>query len=157
MNPPRRPRAMPNRRTSRWPLEHRVTNYRVIVAVLWTLIILTLCWLPSNVVQEVEKDSSWFQIPNFDKLVHWGIFLLFSILWLRVGTTPWRFLWVALGGLVLAVVSELVQLLPIIGRDATIGDGVTDCIGLLLGLALAPVLEPLLRRWSPESYASSSS
>jgi hypothetical protein len=127
------------------PLEHRVTIYRVTAAVLWTLIILTLCWLPQYVVQEVEKDSSWFQVPNLDKLVHWGIFFLFAILWLRVGTTPWRFLWVALGGVVLAVVSELVQSLPIIRRDASIGDGVTDCIGLLLGLALAPVLEPLLR------------
>jgi len=127
------------------PREHRVTISRVMAAVLWTLIILTLCWLPKTVVQEVEKDSSWFQIPNFDKLVHWGIFLLFAVLWLRVGATPWRFLWVALGGLVLAIVSEVVQTIPIIGRDATIGDGVTDCIGLVLGLALAPVLEPPLR------------
>ena len=130
-----------------------MTIYRVTAAVLWTLIILTLCWLPKYVVQEVEKDSSWFQIPNFDKLVHWEIFLLFAILWLRVGKTPRRFLWVALAGLVLTVVSELVQSLPIIGRDATIGDGVTDCIGLLLGLALAPVLSLGCAGWSPESYA----
>ena len=60
-------------------------------------------------MQEVEKDSTWFKIPNLDKVVHWGIFVLFAILWLRVGSSPRRFLWVTLGGLALAVVSELVQ------------------------------------------------
>jgi len=138
-------------------IEHRVTTYRGMIAVLWTLVILTLCWLPSSVLQEVEKDSSWFQIPNLDKLVHWGIFLLFSLLWLRVGSSRWRFLWVALAGLVLAVVTEVVQLLPIIGRDGNIGDAVTDCIGVLIGLALAPALEPLLHRMESRILQKSSS
>ena len=139
------------------PLEHRLKIYRVMAAVLWTLIILTLCWLPRSVVQEVEKDSSWFEIPNFDKLVHWGIFMLFSILWLRVGSTSWRFLWVGVGGLALAIVTEVVQLIPSIGRDASIGDGVTDCIGVLLGIALARVLEPMLRRVESRILPKSSS
>jgi hypothetical protein len=139
------------------PLEHRMTTYRAIIAVLWTLVILTLCWLPLNVVKEVEKDSSWFQIPNLDKVVHWGIFLLFTLLWLRVVSTRWRFLWVALAGLALAVVTEVVQMLPIIGRDGSIGDGVTDFIGVLLGLALAPALEPMIRRVESWIFRRSSS
>ena len=118
----------------------------MIIAVLWTLVILTLCWLPGDIMQGVEKDSSLFEIPNLDKVVHWGIFLLFGLFWLRVGSSRWRFLWVALAGLVLAVVSEVVQSLPIIGRDGSVADGVTDLIGVLLGLALAPVLEPMLQR-----------
>jgi uncharacterized protein (DUF486 family) len=139
------------------PLEHRMTTYRAIIAVLWTLAILTLCWLPGDVVRVVEKDSSWFQIPNLDKLVHWGIFVLFALLWLRVGTSRWRFLWVGLGGLVMAVVTEVVQTIPIIGRDGSLDDGVTDCIGVLIGFALAPALEPLLRRVESRIFRRSSS
>jgi VanZ family protein len=139
------------------PLQHRVTIYRVMVAVVWTLIILTLCWLPSNVMQEVERDSFWSRIHSLDKVVHGGIFVLFSIFWLRVGSSPWRVLWVALGGLVLAVVTEFVQLLPIIGRDATIGDGLSDWIGALIGIALAPALEPLLHRLESRILRKSSS
>lgn len=135
MNPPPTPQDDAGSSKTPMAIDRRVTTVRVIVAVLWTLVILTLCWLPRAVVQEVEKDNSLFQIPNFDKLVHWGIFLLFSLFWLRVGSSRWRFLWVALAGLVLAVVTEGVQLLPAIGRDASLGDGVTDFIGVMLGLA----------------------
>ena len=71
-------------------------------------------------VQEVEGGPSWFLllIPDFDKLVHWGIFVVFTVLWLRTGTSTWRYAWVALGGLAVAAITELVQLLPAIGRDA---------------------------------------
>ncbi len=157
MNPPPTPQSDAGSAKIPLPLEHRVRIFRLRVAVLWTLVILTLCWLPRSIVEEVEKDSSWFEIPNFDKVVHWGIFMLFSILWLRVGTSPWRFLWLALGGLALAVVSEVVQSLPIIGRDATIGDAVTDCIGLFIGIAMARALEPLLRRVESRILRTSSS
>ena len=95
-------------------------------------------------VEKVEEGSSWFDIPNLDKVVHWGIFVVFTVLWLRLGTSRWRYAWVALGGLALAVVTEMVQTLPWIGRDGGLDDGITDVIGVVLGLIVARWIEPLL-------------
>jgi VanZ family protein len=125
--------------------DRRLKTYRLSLAVLWTLTILALCWLPGDFVRDVEEESSLFEIPNLDKVIHWGIFLLFTTLWLRVGSSRWRFVWVGLAGLLLAILSELGQMLPIVGRDGNLADGVTDCIGVLLGIVLAPALEPPMR------------
>jgi len=115
------------------------------MAVVWTLVIMALCWLPGDFVREVEGGSRWFELPNLDKCVHGGIFVIFAILWARVWSSPRRFAWVALGGFVLAAVTELVQLLPIVGRDGEIGDGLTDAAGVVIGIAVAPLVEPLAR------------
>jgi hypothetical protein len=112
------------------------------MAVGWTLIILALCWMPGGWVQGIEGDKPWFQLPNFDKVVHWGIFVVFAILWLRAITSKRRYTWVALGGAALTAISELVQELPAIGRDATVGDAVGDMIGVAVGLWIARWIEP---------------
>ena len=54
------------------PSDRRLTIYRVTIAVLWTLVILILCWIPRTVMKVVEEDTTWFQIPNLDKVVHLG-------------------------------------------------------------------------------------
>jgi hypothetical protein len=118
---------------------------RLAMASIWTIVILVLCWLPRDLVEEVESGSGWFEIPDLDKVVHWGIFVVFAVLWLRLGTSRWRSAWVVLGGLATAVVSEVVQTHPSIGRDGNVADGVTDMIGVLLGLVVARWVEPLLR------------
>ena len=46
------------------------SRFRLAAAVVWTVVIMVLCWLPSGVVHELPDESSWFEIPNFDKLVH---------------------------------------------------------------------------------------
>jgi hypothetical protein len=115
------------------------------MASIWTIVILVLCWLPRNLVEEVESGSGWFEIPDLDKAIHWGIFVVFAVLWLRLGTSRWRSAWVVLGGLATAAVSEVVQTHPWIGRDGSLADGVTDMIGVLLGLVVARWVEPLLR------------
>ncbi len=123
-----------------------LTAFRFAMAVLWTLVICFLCWMPQRWVHEVERETPWFEIPNLDKVVHWGIFVLFTVLWLRTGTSRWRYAWVALGGLAMASITELVQNLPAIGRDAEVADAITDMIGVSIGLAVARWIEPLLRR-----------
>ena len=95
-----------------------LSRYRLAMAIFWTLLIMTLCWLPKAVVHELEDDSSWFEFPNFDKVVHAGIFVVFAILWARVLSSPRRLLWIALAGLCLAVATEVGQALPVVGRDA---------------------------------------
>ncbi len=117
------------------------------MATLWTLVILALCWTPAPVVQELEEGPSWLLlIPNFDKLVHWGIFVVFAVLWLRTGASGWRYAWVALGGVALATISEVFQALPAIGRDASVADALTDLIGVAIGLAIFRWIEPLMER-----------
>jgi hypothetical protein len=119
---------------------------RIAMAVLWTSVIFFLCWMPGKWVQEVEEGSPWFQVPDLDKVVHWGIFVLFTVLWLRTGTSRWRYAWVALAGLAVAAITELVQMIPAIDRDAEVGDAITDLIGVAIGLSIARWIEPLLRR-----------
>ncbi len=122
----------------------RVARFRIILAALWTAVILVLCWAPRQYVQEAEENAPWFAIPNLDKVVHWGIFVVFAVLWLRTSGSRGRYPAVALAGLALAVVTEVGQLMPQVGRDGSVADGITDLIGLTLGLILARWLEPLL-------------
>jgi hypothetical protein len=119
--------------------------FRLTIASIWTIVILVLCWTPKSVIEEVENGSRWFDIPNVDKVVHWGIFVVFTVLWLRIGTSRWWYAWVALGGLAVAAVSEIVQTLLWIGRDGSLHDGITDMIGVVIGLIVARWIEPLLR------------
>ncbi len=119
---------------------------RFAMAILWTLAIMVLCWMPGSFVKKVEERSSWFELPNLDKVIHWGIFVVFAVLWLRTITSRRRYAWVALGGLALAALTELVQTIPAINRNAGFDDGITDLIGVAIGLAVARWIEPLLGR-----------
>jgi hypothetical protein len=120
------------------------TIVRFALATLWTLVIMVLCWMPKYIVQRVEESSSWFELPDLDKVIHWGIFVVFAVLWLRTGTSRRRYAWVALGGLVMAALTEVVQMIPAINRNAGLDDAITDLIGVAIGLAVARWIEPLL-------------
>ncbi len=127
------------------PRRDHLKSIRVATAVLWTVVILTLCWLPRQYVREIEGDSSWFEIPNLDKIVHCGIFVVFAILWIRVAPSR-RTIWaVVLGGFAIGALSELGQLVPFVNRDAELYDLVTDSVGVLIGVAIAPLVEPVIR------------
>jgi hypothetical protein len=131
------------------------TIFRLTMAVLWTVVILVLCWTPGELVESLERRSPWFAIPNLDKLVHWGIFVVFTVLWLRVGSSRWQYAWVGLGGLALAAMSEILQNLPWIGRDGNLDDTMTDLIGILIGLAVARWIEPLLSYLESRKFRNS--
>ena len=119
----------------------RVSLLRMTMAVIWTIAIFAVCWLPGDYVREVEHGSRWFRIPNADKLVHCGIFLVFAILWRRLGRSR-RIVWAVLvGGFAAAALSEIGQLMPFVGRDADIYDFVLDSVGVVLGIAIAPLVE----------------
>jgi hypothetical protein len=124
-------------------------RFRIAIAALWTIVIVALCWTPGHMVQKLEKGSFWYSIPNLDKVVHWGIFVVFALLWLRTSTSRWRYAWVALGGLAAASITEYVQNQPWVGRDGSLDDAITDVIGVAIGLAIAPWIEPLLCRMEP--------
>jgi hypothetical protein len=118
---------------------------RLAAAISWTLAIMALCWMSPRLVHELEHSSSVFELPDLDKAIHWAIFCIFALLWLRVSGSSHRYWLVALGGLALAVITEWVQSLPIVHRDGNIPDAVADVIGVVIGLAVARTVEPLLR------------
>ena len=127
-----------------WPARGSdLTIHRALMAVLWTIVIMMLCWLPRHVVQRVEAGSGWFKIVNLDKFVHGGIFIVFALLWARVWSSPRRFAWIALGGVIFAAITEIGQLIPAVGRDATVPDVIADSIGVLIGILAFPWAE----RW----------
>jgi hypothetical protein len=118
------------------------------------LVILILCWTPKAFIHKVEYGS-FFRLPNIDKLVHGSIFIVLAILWLRVAPSR-RTMWaVIVGGFALGIVTELGQLIPLVNRDANLFDMLTDCAGVLIGLAAAPLVEPWIarmeRRLAPKS------
>ena len=120
-------------------------GYRVVMAILWTIVIMMLCWLPGSIVQKLEDGSSWFDVPDLDKVIHAGIFVVFSILWARALSCRRRFAWVALAGFGLAIVTEFVQNLAVVVRDGNIADTLTDGAGVLVGIVLVPLVEPFAR------------
>jgi VanZ family protein len=128
----------------------RLRGYRIATAIFWTLVIMTLCWLPRDAINRLEDNSALLFIPNFDKVVHAGIFLVFAVLWARGLSSPRRLVWIALGGIGLAVITEAGQALSAVGRDASVADALTDVIGVVVGLAVAPYVEPAAR--SIESF-----
>lgn len=113
---------------------------RRLLAWSWTLVILVLCWLPRSMMPVKEAGARPFLFPNFDKVVHLGIFAVFAFLWMNVGPRAGRALF---AGLALAILSEVVQELPIVHRDATFMDGVADMAGVVAGIL---VFEGLSRR-----------
>lgn len=128
---------------------------RLISAVLWTLLILILCWTPEPYLPVNEDPNSWKILLHLDKVVHLGIFAVFAVLWLRaLPRSRKTFCFIALAGLVLAGVTEAVQNLPIIQREGEFQDAVADFAGILLGFPLLWWFESLLKKWqAPGTHA----
>jgi VanZ family protein len=119
---------------------------RVVVAVLWTIMILVLCWTPQNLLPVNERTESLTQKLHLDKFVHAGIFTVFTVLWLRTrpaGKT--RYLWILLAGTALAAITEVVQNLPYINREGEFEDAMADFAGVLFGFPLFHWIEQKLR------------
>jgi len=121
---------------------------RLALAVVWTLVILVLCWTPADWLPVKETEGSVWDLPHKDKFVHAGMFFVFAVLWLAATREkPGRFAWVAAAGIALAVVTELGQNLPFLRRDGEVADALADCVGVVVGLWLFPWIERVSVRW----------
>src|SRR3954451_16819621 len=111
---------------------------RLSLAVLWTIMILAMCWTPGDWLPvKQEEESSWLDIPHFDKLVHGGLFAVFAVLWMAaLAGRSRRIARVAVAGLFVAAISELGQLIPAVNRDGELMDVLADSARLLAGLGL---------------------
>ncbi len=107
---------------------------RALLAWSWTLVILVLCWVPRRYFPEGERLPRTIFVPNFDKIVHIGIFVVFAFLWMRVGRAGDSASRVLAAGLALALISEVGQELPIVHRDANVFDWIADALGIVVGI-----------------------
>jgi hypothetical protein len=133
-------------RTELEGVRENIMPLRVVLAVLWTIMILVLCWTPQALLPVSEEQDSLVQQFHLDKFVHAGTFTVFCVLWLRtrIARRSW-YVSVLLAGTALAALTELVQNLPLINREGELGDFIADFAGLLLGFPLFRLIEQQLR------------
>lgn len=108
------------------------------IAILWTLVILWSCTWPG-------KDLPSPPFPHFDKLVHSGLFVIWTILWLL--TYPSKSTLIILMGVTYGVAIEFYQQILPFDRTFDWWDAVADSVGVLLGYGFKTlVLDRYLQR-----------
>ena len=116
-------------------------SYRTALAVIWTALLLTACWLPSHRLPDGEIPRSFSHVPHADKIVHAGLFGVFVVAWMRALTAGRRRTGIALAGIALAITTELVQGIPAIHRDPSVLDAMADAVGIAAGLGFYALWE----------------
>lgn len=114
------------------------------VPIVWTLFILIAMCTPGNYI---PKEEGFF-IPDFDKVVHMGLFGGFVFLWcLYLAGKPvatkkllWGFFWFYLFSNGLGIGIEYAQKYWIPGRDYDLADIIADILGSGLGYGLSNLL-----------------
>lgn len=104
----------------------------VIIASIFTAIILILCLWPSEAMKKVNA-------PLSDKWAHFIVFAGFSFLWLSTFRRPRirQYLIVILSGFLFGYMIELLQLsLTFLGRSYEFMDFIADGLGTLIGSAV---------------------
>ena len=108
---------------------------RLLMALIWTALVVAACAWPSHRLPIVETVEGIGNIKHLDKVAHAAIFSGFGFLWVRVGRARSKLVPLIIAGVVLSAATELIQLLPSVGRDASWGDFAADLVGMGLGLA----------------------
>ena len=104
-------------------------NWRLILAIIWTLIILGLCSIPGRDIPKVD-------VVQIDKFVHAFIFFVFGILWLRVQNSRPRYFVVLTGGLIYAVFTEVYQGWLPWDRTPDPLDALANSVGIVLAIGI---------------------
>jgi VanZ family protein len=86
--------------------------------------------LPARWTPSLEPGREGGRVFSADKLIHFTLFAAFGALWLRSRSRLGGVATVFLGGAMLAVLTELGQELPIVGRDGNLWDVIADVVGL---------------------------
>jgi VanZ family protein len=102
--------------------------------IIWTSVILVLCFLPSNKF----PDSDWFALLKFDKLVHFGMYFLLYVLlryevFIKRINKPYEEFFILTYCVFWAGVSELIQEFFIPTRFGDIYDFIANSAGIIVG------------------------
>lgn len=104
------------------------------LAVAWCFVILLACWIPRQSLPISEPTGT--KRISIDKLVHFGMFAILGGFLAASSSTKRRIAILFVVGVAVAVISELGQNHPLVGRDASFADGIADVSGLITGIAL---------------------
>lgn len=129
----------------------------MILAILWTTAIMAMCWVPMSLFGSGDDPGhGLLDIPYFDKVVHFGVFVGFAVLWHLAASGARRSFQIVAWGIGLAILTEVVQQLPLIGRESGLDDAAFDVAGLLLGTLIMRRLAAA-RTWKPASSLAETS
>ena len=110
-------------------------------AIIWSAIIIILLCIPGS---DLPEETSFLNIPYFDKWIHVGIFGLFVFLWCGFVSTKQeptgllkKFILITITAIVLGYIMELVQKYFVPNRDYDLWDVVADAAGSIIGLLLS--------------------
>ncbi|HEX3934289.1 MAG TPA: VanZ family protein, partial [Puia sp.] len=114
------------------------------IPVIWSLIMAVLLFMPGSML----PHENTFAIPQFDKIVHIGIFGGFVFLWnlyLSSRSLPLKrllvlFFVIFLVGITYGIGSEYIQKYFIPGRDYDQGDIIADIIGAGLAYGISNIV-----------------
>jgi VanZ family protein len=100
----------------------------------WLLVMFYVLFSPSNKIPQ----SKLFNLPHFDKIVHFGIFAV--LLWIfltesekQLGTGIKNTYKILIAFILFAAVSEVIQYYYIVGRSGSIYDFLADITGFISG------------------------
>lgn len=117
---------------------------------LWALIILILCGAPSS-----EFPSMGFlNIPHLDKVVHFGLYVVFTLLLLsetntkrKIGELDRKSVFISLIiAIFYGLLIELMQMLVFKSRGAEFWDFVANTIGAIMAVLLYKLVNKLSKR-----------
>ena len=120
---------------------------RILLALAWTVLVLVLCWIPGRWLGREGPGG------QSDKLAHAGMFVVFSWLWAWAVAPSMRTARILGAGLLLALVTEVGQAVPLIGRDPDPFDALADSIGACVGLGVFRLRNPVPEPSEPASVA----
>jgi len=117
------------------------------MAITWTVAIMVMCWIPITIHLPERDPNGWeILLPDLDKAVHFGIFSIFAVLWFLALPIPGRSWKIFIAAIALAIVTELVQRLPIVGRSCDLDDALYDIIGVIFALAFMIGIQAIVNR-----------
>lgn len=111
-------------------------------AVLWTVIIIILCLIPS-------KDFPEVPVPFIDKWTHFTLFAVFSFLWLASvkGLNSRIIFMVLLAAIFLGWLVEVIQgQLVVLGRSQDNMDTLADSVGGVMGVLIYYIIYKIQNR-----------
>ncbi len=116
-------------------------------SIIWALLIAFLMIMPGDKIPQTKL----FDFEHFDKIVHFALFLFFIILLLFEGKSfatfsNYRNIILITIALVYALVTELIQYILIIARNADWYDFIADATGITIGWIIFLVFGKLTKQ-----------
>jgi len=118
------------------------------LSIIWSIIIIIFCSLPNSNIPRNRIIS----IPHFDKIIHFGIYFILSLLILyetkiKIGKKKTVFIFTSIFSFVLGLLIEIEQHYLINSRTGDLYDLIADVLGTITGIIFFVLLTRLFKRY----------